>query len=388
MRKTIYLSAVVLFVLAVAGCGGKPETPSSPESGTRAVTPGASPTKVVIGVLLPLSGPDAAKGQAMLAGLKLAVRQKGAPVGLDDNALEVRDCVAADADVLGLARALVDREGAGALVGPLGEKDVAALDEFCRQRKVPVLTPASGAMSLSDVGCTVRRLTFSDEEEGAAMARAAAAKGLRAAAVLVDTTSPASEARAKAFAEWFPKLGGHVATQVGYAAGERDFNRVVRMTAYAKPDVFYLTGARGESALILEQMKSQKVLGSTLGSSDWTASTDAEFPVEVGAGAAVYAPARFSAEAGGAAAREFASAFKQATQREPGVYEALGYDAGLILVDALLREGDLSERVGSIKLLDGATGKLTARPGSLAVRVAVMRLKGQSFAFDSAADIK
>ncbi len=378
-QRGMALSLVMSALLVLAGCGKKAEEPAAPGQAEPAA-------KIVVGVLVPLTGPDGAKGQAVLAGLKLALKQKGASVGLDESSLEVKDCGQPMSDVLGLARALVDVEGCSVLVGPLDAKGAESVEELGRQKGVPIFTTASGAMKLGVLDCTVRRLTFSDEEEGAAMAELAAAKGLREAAVLVDAMSPASDARAKAFADRFGRLGGRVVTQVAYSKDDKDFRRTVRMAAFQKPGVYYLTGARVDSAEILAEMKTQKVLGAILGSVDWDGGT---FPVEVSAGAQVFVPTRFVfASRADSVASDFAMAFKQANARDPGAYDAFGYDAGLVIVDSLLRGGSLAERVGSVKMLAGATGRLTARPWSVAGQVPVLRLKGTSFEFDSTVEIK
>ena len=375
--------------LAASGCGKKPVGPAAP--GEPAKPAAQKPVKLVIGVLAPTTGPDAAKGQAVMAGLRLAIKQKGAAVGLDASSIEARDCGVAGSDELGLARTLVNVEGAGVLVGPLDEKGVESLDDLSRQKQVPLFTTAPGAMKLSLLDCAVRRLTFTDAEEGAAMAELAAKKGYRSAAAFVDTSSNASEARVAAFTERFLRFGGHVISQVAYSKGDAGFDHIVRMAspgksdASAKPDVFYLSGSRAESAGIIEEMKKQNVLGAVLGSSDWT---DGEFPADVSPGAGVYAPCRFFAGAGNPAALTFASAVSAESKREPSAYDAMGYDAGLAIIDALTRGGDFAESVGKVKLLPGVTGKLTARDGSFASQVTILRLKGKAFEFDSVVDIK
>ena len=236
-KRTRMLTAVLLACCLVpAGCGKKPQEPAAPDG----PAPAATPAKVLVGVLLPLTGPDAAKGQGLLAGLKLALKQKGSAVGLDESSVEVKDCGQPPKDTLGLAGTLVQVEGCSALLGPVDEKDVEAVEELGRQKRVPIFTPASGAMKLGVLDSTVRRLTFSDAEEGAAMAELAIRKGPRSAAVVVDVALPASEARAQAFAERFARLGGRVAVQVAYSRDDKDFRRTVRMAAYPKPDVFYL----------------------------------------------------------------------------------------------------------------------------------------------------
>ncbi len=387
--KRVALALTLSALVVILGCGQKPQQPAKP--GEPSKPSAEKPVKVVIGVLLPTTGPDAAKGQAVLAGLKLAIGQKGAAAGLSESSLEVRDCGPAGSDEASMARALVNVEGAGILVGPLDEKSVESVDDLGRQKSVPIFTTASGPLKLSVLDGAVRRIAFSDEEEGAAMAELAAKKGCREAAAFVDASSPAAEARMKAFADRFQRLGGHVVSQVAYAKGDASFSRFVHMVVPAKgdasqkPDVYYLPGGRAEGAAILEEMKTQKVLGAVLGSSEWAGGA---FPTEVSPGSGVYVPARFFAAPGNAAAVAFAGAFAAENKREPTAWDAMGYDAGLVIIDALARGGEPVEAVSRTKLLPGVTGKLTARDGSVAAQVTILRLKGTAFEFDSAVDVK
>ena len=74
----IILGALLLACLAfVAGCGRKPPGEVEP--------PPPEPPRKLIGVLLSLSGPDKSDGEALLSGLKLALRKKGATVGFVTN---------------------------------------------------------------------------------------------------------------------------------------------------------------------------------------------------------------------------------------------------------------------------------------------------------------
>ena len=79
--------------------------------------------------------------------------------------------------------------------------------------------------------------------------------------------------------------------------------------------------------------------------------------------------------------------FRTALKRQPGVAEALGYDAGLVIVDAFTRAGDahatLAAQVASTRLLTGATGRLDAGKWRLAADVTVLRLKRSDFVFET-----
>ena len=384
----VFVCVWVFLAALAAGCG-KTEGPTEPGSETPKPVE-AKNLKVLVGALVPITGEHKSEGHALVAGLKLAFAQKGKAAKLDESSVMVRDYGGTPADVLGLARDLVEMQDVTALVGPIDPSAVESVEELARQNKIVVLTPASAPLKLNVLGSTVWCLTFTDAQEGSAMAAFAVAKLLKSVSILVDSDSPSSAARANAFAERFLKLGGRVLTKVSYSSGDSDFRRVVRMAAHDKPDLLYLTGGSVESAAIVEEIKKQGVYGSVLGSSDWD--VNSEFPAEVGPGAAVFAPARFYAGRGDIVTSEFVKAFRKANGREPGTLDALGYDAGLLIVDALGRAGTkrdtLTGEIAAVKLLPGATGVLSARQTSFAAELSIFRLKAKTFAFDSAAKLE
>ena len=381
------MACALMFGLAfAAGCDRKGP---SEQPGEGQPTPPELPKKR-IGVLLPLSGEHQSDGEALLSGLKLALKKKGATVGLDDSCLEIRDYGDSVADSLGLARDLMELEDVPLVVGPVSPRAVEIIDELARQRRVAVLTPASAPMKLSEIRPAVWRLTYTDEQEGKGLATFAWKRLYRTAAIITDSNLAASEVRARAFRAQFETSGGHVLTQLSYTGGQTNFRRLVRMAAEQKPEVFYLPGGRLDTAGILEEMKNQRVFGSVLGSTDWD--TSVRFPASAGPGWTVFAPSRFHVGRTDVVTATFVSDYRAANARQPDVMAALGYDAGLVIFDAFAHagrgRGALADAVASVKLLTGATGRITARNHGLAVEISVLRLKDRDFVFETTVDIE
>jgi len=383
--RTIGVCVLVMLLTGMVGCRGRGRPGG--EEGDEAAPPAP---KALIGVLLPLSGESKSQGEALVAGLKHALRHKGAALGIAEASLEIKDYGDSLADIPAHARYLLEWQDVPVLLGPIAPRGVEMIEELARQRKTAVLTTTSVPMKLSVVESTVWRLTFDDEQEGRALADFAVAKRFRGAAVVVDSKSPSSEMRAKGFGERFAELGGTVLSQVSYVSGETDFRRLIRMAAERKPDVLYLTGGGAESTAIVQEMKRQGVFGSVFGSTDWD--TDARFPVEVGAGAGVYAPCRFHRGRSSMVTIEFVKTFKEATGHDPGALEALGYDAGLVALEAVSRAKErgsvVADEIAGLKLFTGATGRLAARRWSLAGEVVVLRLREGSFVFETSVEVK
>ena len=154
--------------------------------------------------------------------------------------------------------------------------------------------------------------------------------------------------------------------------------------------MFYLPGGRLEGAGIIDEMKDQRIFGSVLGSSDWAAGV--RFPAAAGPGWAVFAPSRFYPGRTNVVTGTFVTDFRATYRRQPGVMAALGYDAGLVILDAFAHagrgRGALADAIGSVKLLTGTTGRITARKQNLPAEISVLRLKERDFVFEAAVDIE
>lgn len=118
-------------------------------------------------MLLPLTGPNAEVGQAMLRAVQLAFRDPAAP------ALDPRDTGGTPVGAAAAARAAVEG-GAGILLGPLTAQETAAAAPIARAAGLPVLAftsdPAQAQPGVWTLGITpaqqVRRLVQAAQAEG------------------------------------------------------------------------------------------------------------------------------------------------------------------------------------------------------------------------------
>ena len=396
-RVATVLALAALAMLA-AGCGGKTKENGTAE-GENAEPEGPKAAHVKIGVLLPLSGEHSARGDAVLAGLRFAFERKGKPLGLGGASIVVEDYGDHPADLLGYASNLIDVKGVSLIIGPFSAEGVKMIETLAKRKKVAVLTPTTEPMTLLPVGSTVWRLTFSDADEGRAMAAFAEKKGYRATAVFDDVDLSASLSRAAAFQKQFrATYGEDAAWAIAHDPDVNDLRRKIGMVVtnrtYAQRDVFYLAGTRERSVAILNTMKDPDagldVKGvAVLGSTSWE--TSLSFPVTA-AGPPVFAPTRFYADRVGTGTAEFVRAFREKHGRDPGLYDALGYDAGLVIVRVLGDAGSDGDAIlkglATLGELDGVTGRLTSAAHTLTGSMTVLKLDGRTFKFETEVELR
>jgi branched-chain amino acid transport system substrate-binding protein len=406
MRSTGLLMKIVLLLLAVAlaapGCGRR-EGPVTVEPGEQqpSVPTFVPPKKrveptemkgpartsgVTIGVLVPFSGARQADGEAFLEGLKIALGEKAQGTTLTAGSVLTADSADGTEDVVLRAGAIVSNPKVLALTGLMTAKNVEALDDMARHNELCLLSPCSEPARLSALGSTVLRLTVDDVQEGSVAATFAIRTLLaKTAAVMVDGDLPASDRRTGGFVKQFKALGGAAPVLMAYTKSTEDFRRSVRMISSEKPDVIYLPGTGGVAADILKVLKEEGVLARVIGCTEWDVA--GEFGTEAAPAAGIYALARFAPDRTGPATRGFLEAYRKDHPAEtPNACVALGYDAGLAIIEAMrtgaATRAEVLSAVRKLQNVRGATGPLAGAEGTLVTRVPVVRLSGKGFVFE------
>lgn len=227
----------------------------------------AGPDRLVIGALVPLTGPNRAVGYRALSGMLLAQRAFH-DAGQPAITLVIED---SHPDVTTGYERLVD-EGVLAVVGPLQTANTRQLLEPAKQSGVPLLALAAdrigAAAQPADAGETAddeeshgeRQPVELDEDrvapvfrnfvDAVAEARAAASLsferfGDRRAAVVYPELGY-GRVMAGAFVDEFRRQGGEVVTEISYDRDRTDFVELAKNVAAASPDAIFLpdTGAK------------------------------------------------------------------------------------------------------------------------------------------------
>lgn len=172
MRRREFGRAFAL-LLAAAGLAGCVADPTGPGyGGTALFGAGAAPPPAPaasrrVAVLLPLTGPNAEVGQAMLRAAQLSLDQPGAPT------LDARDTGGTAVGAADAAQQALGN-GAGLILGPLTASETGAVAPLAKAAGVPVLAftsdPSQAQPGVWTLGITpaqqVRRLVLAVQAEG------------------------------------------------------------------------------------------------------------------------------------------------------------------------------------------------------------------------------
>lgn len=291
--------------------GLPPETPAAPGLTLKQPRPDA----IRIGLLLPLSGPSAEAGRALLDAAQMALFDMP-----DDRVLLMPRNTESEADggPRGAAEAVLN-DGAEIILGPLFSTQVAAVAEAARTRNVPVISFSSDR---SVAGNGVYVMGFTPEEQVERIVAYAAAQGLSKFAVLTPENAY-GRVVSNSFDAAVQKANGTVVKQGTYP-DQGDATRSAQrfMSGGANYDALLLAAGSVPRLRAIAPSLGYYNLDPTkvrvLGTGVWDDSGVLGEPTLVGAW--------FSAP-GAEAKANFADRFSKSYGRRPPVIASLGYDA-------------------------------------------------------------
>jgi branched-chain amino acid transport system substrate-binding protein len=337
---------LVFFALAAAAVGCR----------SRAAG-GASSNEIVLGVISPLTGPNAAYGVSMRNGVDLALKEAGVKVRaihLDD---ESRVDAAAE-----LARRLVTEERVDAILGESSTAATLAIAPIAERAEIPLVSPSATEPGVTEQGAHVFRACFVDPAQAEAMAKfAASSLGLKRIAVLRDLGSDYSLSLANAFKEAWRRQGGQIAGDEGYQSEDSDDRGAIAKVAEEKPDAIYLPGYAEAIARIAGELRSQETGPRLLGADGF----DSEALIRSSSAAleGTHFTSHFSPDAPEPDVVRFVAGYRREFNEAPDASAALGYDAARLILDAAGRaraeRRDLTAALASTRGFRGVTGEIT-----------------------------
>lgn len=350
----------------------KPELPESSEG------------KISIGVMVPLSGPYAKYGQAILDGAMLAgdrLSEQRVPVEIlayDSRA----DNVTAAREAIVLADAGVD-----AVIGPLLSNVAATTTAALAARGIPQLVPAATQAGFTDLSPHCFQLSASIITIGRGMAQYAVRhRGMTTLAVITPTSLDEMTI-ADAFIAEAERLGATILAYERFRPGETDFGPYIKdikeaILGPAEDSTFYITlegdtlrpgeapvsfdglfvpATEQQLFLLLPQLDFYRVHTSYLGTDEWNSEKVLKLGEKVLRDAVFYSSRAAMEHSRGY--DEFASAFDAKYGMPPDRLAAVGFDALNLVADAYRQgrrgPGDVSEFLRQVSAYDAASGRIT-----------------------------
>jgi branched-chain amino acid transport system substrate-binding protein len=297
---------------------------------------------IKFGVVATVTGQNAFGGQLELEGMQLANKLYSEALGkkielviVDNKSDKVESATA--------ATRLIENDKVNALIGPYGSGPTMAAGEVAEVAGVPLMGTACTNPLVTEGKKFIFRACFIDPFQGEAGANYVYnILGYKKAAVLTDVASDYAVGLANFFKSNFAKLGGAVVADLKYQSGDTDFTSQLTEIIAQGPDVLFIPAYFAEGAVILKQGRE---LGATFRFMGGDAMDNPEIVTLGGEAVEGFLHTTFAYDPSMPDMNQEAKAFTEAWKKEypdkaPNANAAMGYDAYVLLYQAVVRAGN------------------------------------------------
>ncbi|GAB4296558.1 MAG: ABC transporter substrate-binding protein [Desulfuromonadia bacterium] len=385
-RLTVVAVAGVL-ALGVAGCQKK-------EGGD---APKTDANSVKIGFLGALTGDIAMFGKPTLDGMKMAAEEVNAAGGVLGKKIEIveSDNRGDKQEGAAVTQKLISRDNVVAIVGDptTGITKVAA--PIAQKSQVVLLSAGATGPGVVEIGDYIFRDTLLDSVAiPACIDYFAKDLGYKRVAVITSDNNDYSVGLSQTFRDAAKGKGIVIVADEKIKDGDKDFSAQITNIKAKKPDVIFFSGYYTEAALIMKEARKQGVTANMFGG-------DGLFSpklIELGGDAVegTMAALGFSPEQASPVTAKFVEAYKRKFNgAEPGLFDAQGYDAVMLLVDAMKRANSTDPKVfktalAQTKNFEGVSGTITIRENREPIKspLALLQVKGGKFVLKNKVPVK
>lgn len=281
---------------------------------------------------------------------------------------------------------LITSDGVIAILGEVASSRSLAAAPIAQRYQIPMISPSSTNPKVTQVGDYIFRTCFIDPFQGKVMANFAIHKlKAKRVAILRDVKSDYSVGLAEFFKKTFEENGGKIVSDISYTGGDVEFKAQLTTIRSKKVDAIFVPGYYTEVGLIARQAKELGIKAPLLGGDGW----DSERLTEI-AGNALdnsYFSNHYSPESTDPKVIDFVSRYKKVYGKIPDGLAAMGYDAALILIEALKQTKnqtpqEIRAALANIKNFQAVTGNISFNDQRDAEKAAVVIVvKNKKFSF-------
>lgn len=355
MKKRISILLCIMMIISMlTGC-------------SQSTSGGANSDVIRIGVFEPLTGANAAGGELEVEGMKLANKLYPTVLGKKVE-LVIVDNKSDKAEATTAVAKLIEKDKVVAILGSWGSSLSIAAGDQVLKNKIPAVGASCTNPQVTLGNDYYFRVCFLDPFQGTVMANYAySTLKAKNAALIQEVSNDYSVGLAKFFKDAFVDLTGSEASILStsnYNTGDQDFSGILTNIKSQNPDVIFAPGNFTESALIIKQARALGIEAPIIGGDTWETN---EF-IEVGGKdveGTVLSTFFDDTAPSTAEAKKFVEEYKKANpDKSVAAVTALGYDAYILVLDAIKRAGSadpvkIREALASTVDFEGVTGKIT-----------------------------
>jgi branched-chain amino acid transport system substrate-binding protein len=328
-----------------------------------------------IAAIYALTGPAAEANAYALRGVGYAVDEVNKQGGISGRKINL---FMLDNQSTPIGSTLAAKQAAAAkvvaIVGPDWSSHSLAVARVAQDAGIPMISSLSTNPDVTKIGDYIFRICFTDDFQGKVIARFARYDLKASTAVLfVDVTSDYSLKLSEIFRQDFEKLGGRVLVELEYKLKQLQFDEEIKKAVKAAADLIFIPG-HDESALIAKKLQDAGTSSIFMGGDGWsTAVFFKKGGAELKRG---YYSTHWSAHLDTDQSRAFVKKYK-IDSADPDDNVALGYDAMMLLADAIKRAGSVDRKrirdaIADTRSFKGVTGAIRFNENGDPIKSAVL----------------
>lgn len=367
--------SVLALVCGITSCKKKEDAAAKEANGV-----------IRIGEVGSMTGSEATFGISTHRGIELAIKQLNAKGGVKGKKLELisLDNQGKPEEAAIAVTKLITQNRVTAILGEVASSRSLAMAPIAQKNKIPMVSPSSTNPRVTEQGNYIFRVCFIDPFQGYVMAKFASENlGLKKVAILRDVKNDYSVGLANFFTKTFTEKNGEILLDQSYSAGDIDFKSQLTAIRATNPEAIFVPGYYTEVGLIARQAHELGLDVPLLGGDGW----DSPKLKEIG-GVNItgsYFSNHYSNEDTAPHVQEFITEYQKAYGDVPDGLSAMGYDAALVLADAMgraasLSTADIRNAIAATKDYAGVTGKISIDQNRNAIKSAVvLKVEDQGF---------
>ena len=336
---------------------------------------------ILVGHYGSMTGKEATFGQSTDQGIRLAVKEFNTAGGLNGRPIEVKTYdTKGESKEAGVAvNRLITSDKATAILGEVASSLSLAGGAVAQQYGVPMISPSSTNPRVTAGRDMVFRVCFIDPFQGFVAAKFAKENlKIERVAVLYDQAQAYSKGLRDEFKKHFTSMGGTIVEDQAFSGGDQDFSAQLNTIRSANPQAIYVPGYYTDVGNIALQARKLGIGKDVplLGGDGWDSEQLGKIAGDAIEGS--YYSNHYAPDQAGDMVKSFVERYRaEFSGQTPDGLAALGYDAAMVLFDAMkrspsLKGKDLAKAIGETKEFKGVTGTITIDDRRDAVKSAVM----------------
>lgn len=336
----------------------------------------------LVGAFLSLTGGDAKFGEDTQRGLELAIGEVNAAGGVKNKPMKliVEDNKSSPNETTTKVQGLIDRSKVIAILGEVASSRSLPGAIIANKSKIPMITPSSTNSEVTKGKDFVFRVCFIDEFQGRMGAEFCVNKlGKKKVGLMYAEDDLYSNGLATEFKKGVGEFGGQVVFEKKFSQNEMNFTTFAKEIKPSGAEIIYAPIYYKQMVQLGRHAKEEGVGGDMwLGSDGWSGEQELLNELE-----GAYFTDHHAPDLPWDPSKKFVAAYEAKYKAKPSSLAAMGYDAAMVLADAIKRAKEdtpkgIRDAIAETKDFPGASGVITIDPDRNAQKpIVVAQIRGK-----------